>query len=347
MFEFLKRKNEFKPTRISDKDKDIDWVRQKTPLVRKLPERKKGGDRKWVLGIFLATIIFSLLSLVTGNKSFNFGNFLGKFSLKSSSSQISPTPTPTPTIPPKKTEEIVKKISNITADLQGTYGVYVFNLSTKHSYGVNTQEVFTAASLIKLPVFYSVYKEIEANKFSLETKYVLTQKDKLGGAGSMQYKPAGTIYTYEQMLELMGQLSDNTAFNVFRNIVGDEKIQENIDNLGMKNTSLKENESTPEDMGLFFRKLYANSIISVEHRDQTLKFLTKTAYEDRIPAGVPTNIIVAHKIGNEIGVFSDAGIIFGPRPFILVIMSKDALEKEAKTALPEITQTVWAFETEN
>ncbi|MDP3955156.1 MAG: serine hydrolase, partial [bacterium] len=98
-------------------------------------------------------------------------------------------------------------------------------------------------------------------------------------------------------------------------------------------------------MGLFWRKLYGGSVVTREHREEILSFLTKTAYEDRIPAGVPEGTRVAHKIGNETGVFSDAGIVFADKPFVLVILSKKALEREAKIALPEITKAVWEFET--
>ena len=72
--------------------------------------------------------------------------------------------------------------------------------------------------------------------------------------------------------------------------------------------------------------------------------LTKTAFEDRLPAGLPRKVRVAHKIGTEIGSFSDAGIVFAERPFILVIMSKAARESEALKVLPEIAKVVWEFE---
>jgi beta-lactamase class A len=78
-----------------------------------------------------------------------------------------------------------------------------------------------------------------------------------------------------------------------------------------------------------------------------LKFLTKTGFEDRIPAGIPKEVRVAHKIGTEIGVFSDAGIVFSQKPFVLVIMSREAKESEAKEVLPKIAKAVWEWEEKN
>jgi len=250
--------------------------------------------------------------------------------------QTTPKPTPTP-----KFKKEIEEIKNLVKGLRGTYGIFVQDLGTGESYGINQDEVFTAASLIKLPVLLTLFKEAEAGNIDLKTKYVLKNSDKVGGAGSMQYKPAGTVYTYRQMAELMGKQSDNTAFNVFTKILGKEKIQNVIDDLGMKKTSFANNETTPKDIGLFFYKLYKENILIREDRDELLSFLTDTIWEDRIPAGLPAGTKVAHKIGTEVGVISDAGIVFSQKPFILVVLSEGVLEKEAKEILPEIAEVVY------
>ena len=251
------------------------------------------------------------------------------------------TPAPPSITPTPKFEKQEAEIKKLITNLKGTYGVYVRDLVTGESYGINTRESFTVASLNKLPVLLTLFKEVEAGNLNLETKYVLKVADKRAGAGSMQYKPIGTVYTYRQMAQLMGNQSDNTAFNVFSNILGDQKIQTVINNLGMKNTSFEDGETTPEDIGIFFYKLYTQNILVRDDRDELLSFITNTIYEDRIPAGIPKGITVAHKIGNEVGVISDAGIVFSDKPFILVILSEGVVEKEATEVLPKIAETVY------
>ncbi|MDP3954869.1 MAG: serine hydrolase [bacterium] len=300
--------------------------------------QKVKGDNRFVFGLLLGTIFLSVGFWLWGNLSRNELGLAG-------STKIIILPTPTPTPIPRKTEEISDKIFALTNSLKGNYGVYVYNLTAKHSYALLGDQEFTAASLIKLPVILTLYQEVEKGKMSLDDKYTLRQADKRSGAGGLQYRPVGTVYTFRQLAEVMGQQSDNTAFAAMSYILGEAKIQSVIDNLGMAKTSFTRNETTPNDMGLFWRKLYGGSVVTREHREEILSFLTKTAYEDRIPAGVPEGTRVAHKIGNETGVFSDAGIVFADKPFILVILSKNALEREAKTALPEITKAVWGFET--
>jgi beta-lactamase class A len=323
--EFLPRKNS--PKKLSMRE------------LEALRKRKEEG-RKWILILVVATAVFSLGFWAWGQKQ---GNWEGMISpIQESVEELTDGKKSLETS--KDTKDIENQIKTLVKDLQGSYGVYVYNLTDKQGFGINQDEVFPAASLIKLPVFLTLYQEAEAGRIDLESVYVLRAADKKTGAGVIQYKPEGTKYSHRELAQLMGRYSDNTAFNVFRQLLGDEKIQAVIDELGMNKTSLEENETSPVDIGLFFRKFYAQSLLTRNHRDEILDYLTKTAYEDRIPAGVPEEIKVAHKIGNETNSFSDAGIVFGEKPFILVIMSKDVQEKEALETLPEITKIVWEFE---
>ncbi|MBM3209508.1 serine hydrolase [Candidatus Shapirobacteria bacterium] len=241
----------------------------------------------------------------------------------------------------EKAKVIKEKLATLVSPFSGTYGIYIYNFTTGEELGIRENEVFPAASLIKLPVFAAFYQEAERGGLSLNTKYQILNTDKVAGAGSMYYAKPGTVYTYKEMLELMGKQSDNTAFNVFVKLLGKEKIQQAIDSLGMRRTSFAKNETTPAEVGLFFRKLYQGNLVNRENREELLSYLTKTAWEERIPAGVPEGVRVSHKVGTEIGVIADGGIVFAPKPYILVIMSKDVIEKEAKELLPRISGLIY------
>lgn len=235
---------------------------------------------------------------------------------------------------------VVTEIKNLTKDLSGTYGVYVYRLEDGFDYGFNEEKTFPAASLNKLPLMIATYQQAEKGKLDLETEYILQEADKVKGAGILQSKPVGSSYTYHQLIEYMGQYSDNTAFKVMRQVTGETVLDQTM----------------PEGIGILFKKLYEGKLINQEHRDELFQFLTNTSFEDRIPQGVPEGIRVAHKIGTLTGVYSDAGIVFAEeafssegrrehRDFILVIMTKNAIEKEALEVIPQITQAVWSFQT--
>lgn len=233
-------------------------------------------------------------------------------------------------------QEKLKAFKDITDDLTGTYGFYYYNLEDNLEFGNLQNEKFTAASLIKLPVIAAFYAEAEKGVISLNSKYTLKESDKVGGAGSLYYKPAGTVVTYKELIRLMGKQSDNTAFNIVRKLLGDKKINDQIIKIGMSDTSLEDNETTPYDIGLFFQKLWDDKIVNEKNKEEFLEFLTDTAFEKWLTAGVPENIRVAHKYGREVHVINDAGIIYAKKPFVLVILSKGVVDKEGDENFPKL-----------
>jgi len=243
----------------------------------------------------------------------------------------------------EKKEKVIEKFEEKTRNLSGVYGLYVSDLESDFSYGVNENETFQAASLIKLPVMVAFYKEVEAGNINLDETYSLRKEDKVAGSGSLYKKPIGYKVTYRDLVELMGKQSDNTAFKITRNLLGDEKINEVIKLSGMLNTSLEKNTTTPKDIGVFFENLWKGNIVNKTSRDGILESLTNTIYENHIVAGIPRGIRVAHKYGREINVVNDAGIVFTDTPFVIVIMSKGVIEREADKVIPELARIV--FET--
>jgi beta-lactamase class A len=278
-------------------------------ILKKKKGRKVGfpNSRKMTLVLFAATVLASLF-------------FYCQPEVKKIWQEAT-SPVIISTLPEKfDAQPVLAEMKTLTQNLRGTYGFYVFQLEDRQEYGLHQKEIFPAASLIKLPVMLTLYQEGEKGNLDLSQ--------------------------YQTWLEAMGKRSDNGSFNQAVRLLGEKKIQKTITDLGMIQTNFKENSTTPQEIGLFFQKLYQGGLITQEHQKEFLDYLTETAFEERIPAGIPEGVRVAHKIGTEIGSFSDAGIVFARQPFILVIISKNAREAEANQVLPEIAKAVWVFEKE-
>lgn len=227
--------------------------------------------------------------------------------------------------------------------LSGVYGLYVIRLNGGISYGINENDIFEPASLNKLPVMLAMYIEAEKENLDLETIYILKSSDKVAGSGSLYGKPEGYELTYRDILSYMGKESDNTAANIARTILGEEKIKQAIEIVGIKDTVVigENQKTTPYDIGLFFEKLWEGNVISKKHRDEFLGFITDTIYEEWLAAGIPSGTDVAHKYGREIHVVNDAGIVFTDDPFVMVLLSKGVVEGEADGAFPELSGVIY------
>ncbi len=241
-------------------------------------------------------------------------------------------------------EGVKNSIELLLQDLQGEYGLYFYLLKQQRSLGIKEDQVFLAASVNKIPIMVSFYQEVEKGNLDEEGGYALQLRDIQDyGAGSMRYQDEGTKYQYRDLIDLMGQESDNTAAYVVVNLIGEKKIQGYLDQLGMENTSIANNTTTPKEMVDYLIRLYRDELVKGEAKEKILEALTKTDFEDRIPQGIPETVRVAHKTGNEVQVYNDCGIIFSNNPYVLCILTEEVVEEEAQDIIPKISRLIWEF----
>jgi len=274
----------------------------------------------------------------------------GLFWFVSSWPRTKPTWPKLPLLSSPKNTSLVKKSSRALSllvnsrlkDEAGQWAVWVEELEGDFSWQLNGEARLPAASLIKLPVVAFVYQEVEAGRLSWEEEAVMGRKDLRSGAGSLQYQSLGTKVTYKKLAHLSLNQSDNTAFTILRRLLGDEEIDKAIDGMGMRQTSLSDNLTSAQDVGHFFKVLYQGKLIN--EQEEFLKSLTKTAYETRIPQGVPEGIKVAHKVGTEKRVVGDGGIVFVPqKPFVLVFLADGVNETKAEKVIVDLTRDIYWF----
>lgn len=85
------------------------------------------------------------------------------------------------------------------------------------------------------------------------------------------------------------------------------------------------NQMTAKDTALLFRKIYDGGIINADISKACLRLLEENTLNDRIPAGLPEGVMIAHKTGSTSHVCHDAGIVFTPKgDFIICILTRDS-----------------------
>jgi beta-lactamase class A len=260
---------------------------------------------------------------------------------------VSPSPV---VINPKP---LLEKIGQMTATMSGTYAIYVQHLDDKTNYGIGETEEMPGASILKLPVLITAINKIENGELKFEDKYTLEEADRAVGSGPLQFKKAGTTYTVDELLTYLGKNSDNTAWVLFNRRWGKKTMQQTMENLGMTRSDYEQLTTTASEVGMMWNFLYTGKM-QVEYRKKIWEYLTGSIYEDRIPAGLlgTRAEVVAHKVGTDVDVWADAGILrckienkeCKVKPFILVILNQGVKRAEATVAVPQIAKAVWEFE---
>jgi len=219
-----------------------------------------------------------------------------------------------PDLKRQKADKVMTQFKDMTNSLTGVYGFRVVDLTTGFSYGANDEEIYTAASFMKLPIIALTYNK-EPGK-------------------------------YLDLIKRMAQHSDNNAYNLLRQTVFTEaEINTYIEELGLTQTNYAENEMSPADVAKFLTGLWSGKIINEKDKDQLLGWLSETDFKDWLAGGI-ADVRVAHKYGREVHVVNDAGIIYAPKPFVLVIMTKGIVDQEADAIFPQLAKMIYEGQTQ-
>lgn len=229
-------------------------------------------------------------------------------------------------------------------------GFYFEYLPSGTSIGVKEKEEFAIASLLKVPLVMATYKASNDNKISLSDNLIIRQSDLDPGFGELYKKGAGTKIELREAMRLSLVQSDNTAKNIITNTIPLKYLEDVFDSLDIaKDIDGKTILISPKGYASILRALYLSSYLPYEQSNQILTWLSETRFNDKVAAGVPSDIKVAHKIGSfetkdtKDNVFTDCGIIYVPkRPYILCVMV-NADEDKAKNAMQFISEHIYKY----
>lgn len=232
-------------------------------------------------------------------------------------------------------------------------GIYFEYLPSGISVGINATEKVKLSSLSKIPLVMSILKKVEKHKLSLDSLITIKKENLDSKFGTLYEKGEGSKFTIRELIDYCLKESDNTAYYALFDQLSTDEIMDVYDGLEIEvdqNTADKLPTVSPKSYSSVLRSLYLSSYLSRENSEYILDILTKTIFKDKIPAGLPSDVMVAHKIGvfykaDDISeeVFTDCGIVYVPsRPYVLCIFSKKS-EEETKTVMAHISKMVYSY----
>jgi len=228
-------------------------------------------------------------------------------------------------------------------------------------------ESFHAASTMKVAVLIELYRQARHGDLRLDEPLTIRNEfhslvdgspfalDPQDDTETELYRAAGQTRTLAQLSELMITVSSNLATNLLMDKLGVDNIRAGVHALGADGMNVRRdledgkafeqglnNTTTASALLQLMDAIAQGKAVDPESSRQMLAILERQTLNDRIPAGLPPGMRVAHKTGEITGIRHDAAIVFAARPFVLVILTRGARSPEAGSALiAEITRQLY------
>lgn len=211
--------------------------------------------------------------------------------------------------------------------------IYVWDYDTGNYVDINGSKIYSAASIIKIPVLIQLFKKIEAGQTDLFEKMELTDFYKASGSGNMQYYQTGSKYTLDALAKVMIQTSDNSATNMLIAKVGSMVgVNRAIRDWGLQDTHVENwlpdlegtNYTTAKDLTTMLYNIDNPSFLSISSREYIIDYMSKVKNNRLIHAGLGKDALFVHKTGDIGKMLGDAGIVYMPnnKKYAVVILAE-------------------------
>ena len=258
-----------------------------------------------------------------------------------------PIPPITTLLAPSAVDQLKADLANIAAQSGGRVGISLQELSgpRRTSLSIGGSQVFYAASAYKLPLLMAEAQQIASGQISAGDVLCYDPEDQEDGWFT-DYD-IGSCFGRQQLAQRAGLYSDNTAAHILvRYLGGRDALNAFARSIGMTSSALWiPNTTTTDDLAT----AWVDEALGRAGGDTAQRWLypllTHTANESGIPAGLPGNGTVVHKVGSLDGSENDSAyVIVGGVSYVLSVAIDGPDEAAGWQTIASISARIWQYE---
>jgi len=260
--------------------------------------------------------------------------------------------------------------ARIAAEPGAQVGIAYIDLAGGDTLFLNADSSFHAASTMKVPVMIELFRRAAAGSFSMDQRLMLVNQfasivdgslyslDPGSDSDTTLYHRIGERVAIDSLLRLMITRSSNFATNALIELVGAENVTRTMRSLGAERIQVRRgvedgkafekglnNTTTARDMAVILRSIETGAAASPSATRAMRDILLAQVFNEKIPAGVPPGVRVAHKTGEITAHSHDAAIVYPPgtRPYVLVVLTRGITDgARANKLIADISALVYA-----
>jgi beta-lactamase class A len=276
---------------------------------------------------------------------------------------------------PRSFTDLQVALRQQSAQWDGVVGIAVHDLKTGERFGINDHTVFSGASVLKVPILVYAYAKLGA--LSAEqgswADAMIEESDNeaanaLLAAGAGGYGPEAALQGVEEMSAMLAALGLEETYLLAPYATGDAATY----NVAYKEPSMPDvapgrtaadefAHATPGDMAQFFSLLaqcaggegpllaYWGGALTPQACSEIVDLMAQPHDTERMVAGIPGDVRVAHKGGWLLDMQADVGIVYSPnRTYVAAIyMWRDGLVSDEDASpspyLGALSHTIYSF----
>ena len=241
-------------------------------------------------------------------------------------------------------------------------------LDGSHELLIDADKSFHAASTMKVPVMIELFRQADAGSLTLDdalvirnefhsivdgSAYKLSEGD---DSDSVVYANVGKPMTLRALNEAMITVSSNFATNILIEKLDAAKVRQTVARLGADGMVVLRgvedqkafdkglnNATTARALLVLLEKLARGQAVNARVDAEMVSVLKRQTFNDAIPAGLPPGTVVAHKTGFITRITHDAAIVYGPKPYVLVVLERGIQDQNvAKALIASISRVIWS-----
>ncbi len=267
----------------------------------------------------------------------------------------------------------------VLASFKGNVGFYFKDLTDGETLEINGKRVFSAASVIKIPLILTLMEDIQSGAMALTKKIKIDDSNRVGGTGIIQNLNHEYVPTVAELITLAICVSDNIATNQIIDLVGGpDKVNAFCIKNGLPNTKLqrkmldaearkagKDNWTAAAEIGVLLESI-ANTIFGTQKEAREMlmplfKGMIIQQCRNKIPSRIPAadyymlkedflpcagEVTVANKTGDLGATQNDVAICILPdsRLYVLSVFTDgNKFAGDGINLIAQVSQSVYEY----
>ena len=241
------------------------------------------------------------------------------------------------------------EIERELAAFPGTAGVAAKDLGTGEEIRVNADALMPTASTVKVPILIELFRQVDAGEVCLDDRLATTAETSVRGSGILRELSLGVVLSVRDLATLMIVVSDNTVTNLLIDLVGVDRVNRTLDDLGFPRTRLVQRldfvkigkdarnlaVTTPDDLAGIMAVLATGTLLTETSREAILAIMRRQHHLALVPRYLPYNpyaeemgepdngLHIANKTGGWSGLRADMALVEWPGTrYVVAVVTK-------------------------